>query len=108
MAVIKINERTRQRLEITFIDEQNVPIQPTSARWRAYCDTTGTDLTDWADLSVQSNGKADLQLPASLFAIINPANRFEEKVIAAEAYAGTDDQVSSEQVFQVKNLKKTS
>lgn len=107
MAVTKVNERTRLSLEVSFVDESNTLIRPATARWRAYCATTGTDITDWADLNVLATGKATLQIGSDITAIINDRNSVEEKIIAAEANYGTDDQISSDHTLQVKNLKKT-
>lgn len=105
MATINVNERTRFSIEITFL-EGSVATQPLTARWKAYCATSDTELTGWADLTVPSSGRVILEIPASLTRNISGAV-LEEKIIATEANYGTDDQVSEEQVILVKNLRKT-
>jgi hypothetical protein len=108
VAATKINEKTRLTLEVAFINEDNTLVQPATARWRAYCKTTGTDITDWADLSVPASGKAEIPITASITSIIDDRNATEEKIIAAEGDYGTDSQISADHMLIVKNLQKTS
>lgn len=107
MAITRINERTRVTVEVVFLDPASTPTAPFTARWRAFCDTTQTDLTEWASISVPSTGRVEIELPASMMRIINPANRSETKIIAVESNYDTDDQVSDEHEIEVKNLRKT-
>lgn len=107
MAVTRLNERTRVKFEVTFLDPSSTPTPPATARWRAYCVSTKTDLTEWADVAVPATGKVEIELPASMMRIINSVNRAEVKVLAVEANYGTEDQVSDEHEILVKNLRKT-
>jgi hypothetical protein len=105
MADIVHNEQTW--LEVTMVFRNGSAVAtPATARWRFYCETSGTDLTDWADISVPANGEYVLRLPASLLRNIS-GKTVERKILAAESDYGTDDQVSAEQGIRVANLKKT-
>lgn len=107
MAVTRSNELTRVKFEVTFLSDDLTPTAPSTARWRAYCATTNTDLTEWADISVPPNGRVEIELPASMTRIISNSNRTETRVLAVEANYGTEDQVSDEHEIIVKNLYKT-
>jgi hypothetical protein len=104
---IRVNERTRFWLEITFNTENGAGV-PETARWKAKCETNCQDLTEWAALSVGASGTVELEIPASITRIISRRNPVERKLIAIEANYDTDDQVSAEQVIVVKNLEVTS
>ena len=104
----RVNERTRLVLLVSFENENRVLTSPSTARWRAYCETTGNNLTDWAALAVPATGQAEIEVPASITAIINDANYRETKVIAVESDFGTDNQSSDEFRIDVKNLQVTA
>jgi hypothetical protein len=107
VATTSVNERTGFTLELSFLDESSQPLQPATARWRAYCATTNRILTDWASLNVGPTGRYELAISATITSILDDSNPSEEKVIAAEANAGTADQVSAEHSIVVKNLRVT-
>lgn len=106
--MIVIPERTRFSLLVTFLDYRQTRSPPTTARWRAYCQTTGTNLTDWADITVPSTAEVEIEISAVISAIQDDSNRRETKVIAVEADYGTPTQVSQEYPFAVKNLQATT
>lgn len=104
-----INERTRFSLLVTFLDYRQTRSPPATARWRAYCETTGTNLTEWADLTVSSaTAEVEIEVPAEVTQIQNDRNRREIKVIAVESDYGTAQQVSTEYKIAAKNLRVTA
>lgn len=102
-----VNEKTGFTMQISFLDGNGIPAQVATARWRAYCATTNTSLTEWASLTVDATGRVDLFIPASITRIIQDSNPYEEKILATEANEGTDQQISKDHSIVVKNLKVT-
>ncbi len=107
MASTSVNEKTGFTMQISFLDGDGLPVPVATARWRAYCATTNTNLTDWTALTVDSTGRADLFIPSTITTIIRDSNPYEEKILATEANEGTDQQVSNDHSIVVKNLKVT-
>lgn len=106
MAVIRHNERSRFKLEFKFLDEQNQPMTPNTCRWRVYCLSSDTDVTDWMDIAVPSTGVVEVTMLPSYLANLSGLAE-EMKIVSIEGEYGTDDQVSQEQEILVKNLVKT-
>lgn len=104
----RVNERTRMVLLVSFENENRVLTAPSTARWRAYCETTGSNLTEWAALFFPPTGQVELEISASITAIINDCNYRETKVVAVETDFGTDNQASDEFRIDVKNLQVTA
>jgi hypothetical protein len=104
----RVNERTRVVLLVSFENEDRRLTAPATMRWRVYCETTGSNITDWADETVPATGQVEIEIPASATAILNDSNYRETKVVAVEADYGTDNQASDEFRIDVKNLQVTA
>ena len=104
----RVNERTRVVLLVSFENENRVLTAPATMRWRVYCETTGTNITEWTTEAVPSTGQVQIEIPASATAILRDSNYRETKVIAVEADAGTNNQASDEFRLDVKNLQVTA
>jgi hypothetical protein len=99
----EFDERTGIEPRITFADRDNRPALPTSAHWRLDCETTGTALQEWVDITDllvarQARGEdgplahvyADIEIAASLNRIIHDRNRRELKKLYVVANKDTD------------------
>ena len=105
MARTIIKEETRCKFVFTFLDETSRPVPPSSARWCVYNVTTDTDIADWADLNVPSNGQVEVTLPASYSRCTTTGDELIS--IGIEAEPGTEQQVSEEHELLVRNLRKS-
>jgi hypothetical protein len=96
----EFDERVGIEPRITFADRDNRPALPTSAHWRLDCETTGTALQEWVDITdllVAEAGVvglkhvyADIEIAASLNRIVSNRNRRELKKLYVVANKDLD------------------
>lgn len=101
-----VKEETKGKFLVTFLDDNNTPTQPSTARWSLRNDTTSVDLVDWTNISVPANGAVEVTIPASYTRCTTAGD--ELLILAVEAEFDTEEQVSDEHELLVKNLVKTS
>ena len=100
-----INERTTSRIQITFVDFDGDPAQPTAATWRLDDLTSGESVVAETALT-PTDGVAVLTIPPSAAAILTATNRTETRRLTVVAeYGSSDDQVTEEMDFEVRNLR---
>lgn len=90
------------RIRARLLDPDDVPTTPTTLRYRLDCQTTGTELIGWTEVTPTSF--LQVTVPAEMNRIINTRNRVERRVFTIDANTGTDDAYTTEEVYEVRNL----
>lgn len=98
----RVPERSLLRIRARLLDPDDVPTVPNTLRYRLDCQTTGTTLIDWTDVSPVS--LLEVTVPADTNRIINTRNKVERKVFTVDANTGTADAFTCEELYEVKNL----
>jgi len=99
----QVSERSRLRVAIKFSDYAWANVVPDTVRYRIDCQTTGQQILDWTDASPAA--VLTVTVTPDQNAIINDANRYEDKVMAVECNVGTDTQFIDNYTWRVKNLQ---
>lgn len=104
-----INEGTRQRYRFAFENESRERFIPATVRYRLddITEPTRIELIGWTDVSVAGltvGLPMEILLPSSINRILNNCHRYEVRVLTVQSDYGTDDQLSDEDRYQVKNL----
>lgn len=85
-----------------FRDASNTLTIPTTVRYRLTCETTGRVITGWTTLTPLS--AITVTLSPSQTAIINRANKVEQKKLTIEADSGLATAITDEYPFEVSRL----
>src|ERR1700761_6261436 len=103
--MLMIQEQSRQKFAVTFKDETYQAFTPGSIRYRLD-DVTQTNqptqILDWQDVSPDSS--VEITIPASANSIIDDRNSYEVKLLTIQSDYGTDNQLSTEQSYRVRNM----
>lgn len=103
--MLTISEGSRQKFAISFKDEDYQPFLPTSVRYRLddKTDDITTVILDWQ--TVTPDYRVEITIPSSANAILNDANSYETRVLTIQSDYGTDNQLSEDETYRVRNLK---
>lgn len=103
--MLTISEGSRQKFAISFKDEDYQPFLPTSVRYRLddKTDDITTVILDWQD--VTPDFRVEITIPSSANAILNDQNSYETRVLTIQSDYGTDNQLSEDETYRVRNLK---
>jgi hypothetical protein len=100
--MLTIREGSRQKAKFTFEDEERHRFTPTSIRYRVHDRESGDELIAWTAVTPAS--QVQITIPASANRILDDCNRYEYRVVTVQSDFGTDDQLSDEDEYRVKNL----
>lgn len=103
--------RTRRFLEgqsftarFVFLDEDNAPASPLTARYRIDCKTSGQVIVDWTVIDPVSQ-TVEIRVTPSQNRIINSRNDVERRQMVVQSNYDTDEQAVQESEWDVKNLQ---
>lgn len=103
--MLTISEASRQKFAVSFKDEDYQPFLPTSVRYRLddKTDDITTVLIDWQDVTPAY--RIEITIPSSANVILNDQNVYETRVLTIQSDYGTDNQLSEDETYRVRNLK---
>lgn len=107
------NEKSGVEFTAHFSDTLNTPTIPSTVHWRLDCETNGTVIRDWTEVTptvvTDESGitdvTADIAVPGSLNAIQSSKNARELKTLLVVAAKDTDSEFSQTYQYYVKNLR---
>lgn len=104
--MLTIAEASRQKFAISFKDETYQPFVPGSIRYRLDDETDGrtTTVLDWQDVT-PLDSRVEITVPSSANAILNDRNTYETRVLTIQSDYGTDNQLSEDETYRIRNLK---
>jgi hypothetical protein len=97
------NEGQSATLTFVFADEDDEVTEPTTARYRIDCLTTGRVVRDWTTLTVATS--VEVAITPDDTAILVNRNPSERKQVVVQSNYGTDEQAVAYSEFTVKNLQ---
>jgi len=98
-----LNEGSRCFVKAKFFDKNGAAQIPSSLQYRVDCETTGTLLLDWTNLTPAA--VVEVQIGATLNSIINSRNPVERKVVTFRANADPPTAAfTGEQEYDLLNL----
>jgi hypothetical protein len=103
--MLLISESSRQKFRISFLDEAYQLFVPGSIRYRLDDQSDTSQLTtvlDWQ--SVTPDSTVEITIPASANDILNDQNAYETRVLTVQSDYGTDNQLSEDLTYRVRNL----
>lgn len=102
-----INEKTTAYLPVSFRDKHGQLAAPSSITYRIDCLTSGRQVRAWTALSPAA--QTEIVLTASDNAIFGSSERERRLVTVVASYgSGTDDQVTGDYTYDVRNLRYVS
>jgi len=102
-----IAEGSAHTIVTRFFNEQNLPVVPSTARWRLYDVTNSRVVTDWADFPIPLSPVVSTLIPASSHVIVRDDLTRQEHAFIVQADTGLDTQISAEEHYYVRNLSAT-
>lgn len=100
-----IREKSTGYLTAAFRDKHGRLEEPTSIRYRIDCLTTGRQVRPWTEVPTPA-AKIEITLTSADNAIFGSKERERRLVTVVAAYGpGSDDQVTGEFRYDVRNLK---
>lgn len=108
--MLTINEGSRQRFQFVFEDETRQKFIPSTARYRLddITEDCKQEVIGWTDIDmsvVTLEQPAQILIPSTANAILHNGRRFETRVLSVQSDYGTDDQLSDDESYKVKNLR---
>ncbi len=100
--MLTIREESRQVFRVEFVDEDRQRFIPDTARYRLDDKDSGTVLVDWTTMTPALT--VDITIPASANRILNDCNRYETRVLTIQSDYDTDQQLSDDEEYRVRNL----
>lgn len=88
--------------EVRFVDKDDRPFVPATARWRLEDRDTELELVPWT--AITPDKKVDVAIPATANRILSDVNDTEKRVLTVQSDYGTDNQLSQEIAYKVTNL----
>lgn len=103
--MLTISEGSRQKFSIAFKDEDYQPFLPSTVRYRLddKTDDITTVILDWQ--TVTPDYRIEITIPSSANAILNDLNIYETRVLTIQSDYGTDNQLSEDETYRVRNLQ---
>lgn len=102
--MLLISESSRQKFRIAFLDEAYQLFVPGSIRYRLddQTDSRLTTVLDWQDVTPDST--VEITIPAGANDILNDQNPYETRVLTVQSDYGTDNQLSDDLTYRIRNL----
>lgn len=103
--MLTIAEQSRQKFAISFKDEDYQPFVPTTIRYRLddKTDDITTVVLDWQTVDTPDS-RIEILIPSSANAILNDQNAYETRVLTIQSDYGTDNQLTEDETYRVRNL----
>ena len=100
-----IREKSRQRFELIFEDESRERFTPGTVRYRLDDRTNGctTEVIGWTDAIPDTS--IEILIPSDSNRILNTCNAYEVRLLTVQSDFDTDDQLSEDYEYRVRNLK---
>jgi len=99
---LSINEQSAVYVTLTFTDEDERAMVPTSADWRLDDKPTDTEIVDWTALTPAAS--IDLIIPGANNTMITPGSSSEIHVLTIRMNGGLDTEAYEEYEYTVVNL----
>lgn len=103
MAQNRVNERSAARLTVDFFDFDDAPSAPTSIDYEVEDLFSGNVLR--ASTSVTPAASVEIILDKTDTQIVDETNRVEKRCVSILASYGGNDEVNTQFIFDVVNLK---
>lgn len=101
--MVVVNENSTAILTLSFYDEENDPIIPTSGRYKVTDKESGTLVTDWTSFN-PSASTHDLPITESETTILDSSNNYETRMVWVEYEYGVGGKGSDLIEYSVKNF----
>jgi hypothetical protein len=104
--MLTISEQSRQKFAVSFKDEDYQPFVPTTVRYRLddKTDDITTVILDWQAVATLG-ARIEILIPSSANAILNDQNTYETRVLTIQSDYGTDNQLSEDETYRIRNLQ---
>ncbi len=101
-----ISEQSRQKFAVSFKDEDYEPFVPATIRYRLddKTDDCLTTILDWQTVT-PTDSRIEITIPSSANAILNNCNSYEIRILTIQSDYGTDNQLSEDETYRVRNLQ---
>lgn len=106
MRLDRVNEGSYYEVEATFRNSDWAATLPTTLRCRIDCETTGTVIRDWTDLTPALT--VTITVTANENRIVGGGNTTERRALTIQADYGTDQQFTGIHKWTVVNLRGVS
>jgi len=103
--MLTIAEQSRQKFAFSFKDEDYQPFVPATIRYRLddKTDDITTVILDW-QIASTPDSRIEILIPSSANAILNDRNDYETRVLTIQSDYGTDNQLTEDVTYRVRNL----
>lgn len=103
--MLTVRETSRQKFRVVFEDEHRQRFTPSTIRYRLDDQTEGqaTELVGWTSVASPASS-IEITIPASANRILDDDNPYELRVLTVQSDYDTDNQLSEEETYRVKNL----
>jgi len=103
--MLTILEQSRQKFLVSFKDETYALFTPSSIRYRL----DDVSVPDWPTVvldwqTVVPDTTVEITIPSSANSILNDRNPYETRVLTIQSDYGTDNQISAELSYRVRNM----
>jgi hypothetical protein len=104
--MLTISEQSRQKFAVSFKDEDYQPFVPTTIRYRLddKTDDRTTVILDWTLVDIPDS-RIEILIPSSANAILNDQNAYETRVLTIQSDYGTDNQLTEDETYRIRNLQ---
>jgi hypothetical protein len=100
-----VNENNWNQFKVDFKDVTGANFIPQTVRYRLddkTCEPQRIELIGWT--TIQPQLEVDIAIPASANRILDDVNPYEVRVITVQSDYDTDNQLSTEEEYRVRNL----
>jgi len=104
--MLTILEQSRQKFAVSFKDERYESFMPVTIRYRLDDVTVPEQVTpvlDWQTTTPDSS--IEITIPAGANAILNDRNPYETRILTIQSDYGTDNQLSQELSYRIRNMQ---
>lgn len=106
-AITSINEQSTGTLTVSCLNKSGQSSTPIALTWEAVDLTSGTVLQTATAVTV-TGATIEIEIPAMVNRIINPARQYETRLVTVRAQYGENDFCNEVFAYTVKNLKAVS
>jgi len=100
--MLTIPEKSRQGFSFIFEDENLEPFIPGTIRYRVHDPETTLELVPWT--SVDPDSTVTVIIPATANRITDTSKAYESRIVTVQSDYDTDEQLSEDREYRVKNL----
>jgi hypothetical protein len=102
--MLTVREESRQDFDVAFLDKAGQRFVPTTVRYRLDDVTDGetTELIAWTEIAPAR--LVEIIIPATANRILDDDNKYELRVFTVQSDYGTDNQLSHDETYKVRNL----